>query len=73
MQSVQAVRDVSQQEAEAAVERVFERCVQDWDPIGRIPRTCSQNEWKAISKEMLPDFQEPPKLHEKLLNFGKNL
>ena len=55
---MQAVRDISKEEADAAVDRVFDKCYHDWDPIGRIPRTFLRTEWRAISKEVLPNFTE---------------
>lgn len=47
IQSVLAVRNVSEEEAEAAVNRVFSRCYADLEPIGRRIRRNSMDMYKA--------------------------
>lgn len=37
--SVLAVRNVSVKEADDAVERVFDKCYPDLEPVGRVPRS----------------------------------
>lgn len=36
--SVLTVRNIDKEEADAAVDRVFDRCYPDLEPVGRIPR-----------------------------------
>ncbi|PSN36776.1 hypothetical protein C0J52_19397 [Blattella germanica] len=47
MQSVLAVRNVTEEEARAAVNRVFSRCYDDLEPIGRRLRRNSLDMYKA--------------------------
>lgn len=47
IQSVLAVRNVSEEEARAAVNRVFNRCYADLEPIGRRIRRNSRDMYKA--------------------------
>ena len=50
MQSIRAVREISEAEAAAAVEKVFEKCYNDTEPIGRIPRH-SNVDWQCINND----------------------
>ena len=47
MQSVLAVRSVTEEEARAAVNRVFNRCYDDLEPVGRRLRRNSLDMQKA--------------------------
>lgn len=47
MLSVLAVRDISREEALAAVERVFDKCYNDLEPVGRRIRRNSLDIEKA--------------------------
>lgn len=51
--SVLAVREVSLEEAEAAVNKVFKRCYNDTEPIGRRMRPRSMDADLAYSEAFL--------------------
>ena len=53
LMSVLMVRNVSMAEATAAVEKVFEKCYADLEPLGRRPRKGSRDGERALSEGSL--------------------
>lgn len=53
-----AVRDVSKEEATAAVDRVFDRCYRDLEPIGRIPQNAFKDGERIYVEASLLGYTE---------------
>lgn len=51
--SVYAVRDITREEADAAVDRVFEKCYNDMEPLGRRIRPKQRSSDLAYSEAYL--------------------
>jgi len=51
--SVMLVRNITQEEAMEAVEKVFSRCYRDLEPFGRIPRKGSRDHERILSEATL--------------------
>ncbi|KAF6032635.1 XRCC6BP1 [Bugula neritina] len=58
--SILAVRNVSKEEAEDAVDRVFDRCYPDLEPVGRIPRNPYLDGRRLYVEASLYGYTEPP-------------
>jgi len=51
---------VSKEEAEDAVDRVFDRCYPDLEPVGRIPRNPYLDGRRLYVEASLYGYTEPP-------------
>lgn len=55
--SVMAVRDVTEEEARRIVDRVFERCYADLEPIGRRVRRNSTDMVRAFNERSIYGYE----------------
>ncbi|XP_067930215.1 mitochondrial inner membrane protease ATP23 homolog [Watersipora subatra] len=63
--SILSVRNVSKEEADAAVDRVFDKCYPDLEPLGRIPRDVTIDARRLYVEASLYGYTEDPYAHNK--------
>ena len=61
--SILSVRNVSKEEADAAVDRVFSKCYPDLEPVGRIPRNPHLDGRRLYVESSLYGYTEAPNLY----------
>ena len=58
LMAVLTVRNISQEEGMAAIDRVFERCYNDLEPFGRIPRRKSRDPQRILTEAFLYGYSD---------------
>lgn len=58
LMSILMVRDVSQEDGIKIIDKVFKKCYNDLEPIGRIPRRNSRDPERALAESYLYGYTD---------------